>query len=150
VDLKPQEPAEGISKTAQYPGYESYQVPCICGNPDDTIEFTVDNDDCEVTVSTYTLQRTPWWEDPFKRHRSFSIDNELLYQINYYVRGFLNALSHRLKITWNVWIRGHVEYSQTTIMKPQQALNYSETLRQAVLRVQAYQEQIQQEKNGTL
>ena len=58
MDLKPQEPAEGITKTAQYPGYESYQVPCICGNPDDTIEFTVENDDCEVTVSTYTLQRT--------------------------------------------------------------------------------------------
>ena len=89
MDLKPQEPAEGITKTAQYPGYESYQVPCICGNPDDTIEFTVENDDCEVTVSTYTLQRTPWWEDPFKRHSSFSINNELLYQINYYVRGFL-------------------------------------------------------------
>jgi hypothetical protein len=135
VDLKPQEPAEGITKTAQYPGYESYQVPCICGNPDDTIEFTVENDDCEVIVSTYTLQRTPWWEDPFKRHSSFSIDNELLYQINYYVRGFLNAISHRVKITWNVWVHGYVEYSQTTIMKPQQALNFSEVLKNSVHRV---------------
>jgi hypothetical protein len=150
VDLTPQTPAQGISKNTEVPGYESYQVPCICGNPDDTIEFTVDNDDCEVTVSTYTLQRTPWWEDPFNRYRSYQIDNELLFQINYYVRGFLNALSHRLKITWSVWVRGYVEYSQTTIMKPQQALNYSETLRQAVQRVQTHQEQSQQEENGTL
>lgn len=135
MDLKPQKPAEGISITAQYPGFESYQVSCICGNPDDTIEFTVENDDCEVIVSTYTLQRTPWWEDPFKRHRSFSINNELLYQINYYVRGFLNALSHRLKITWSVWVNGHVKYSQTIIMKPQQALNFSETLKRSVERV---------------
>jgi hypothetical protein len=137
MDLTPELPAQGISKTSKYPGYESYQVPCICGNPDDTIEFTVDVDDCEVTVSTYTLQRTPWWEDPFKRHRSFGINNELLYQINYYVRGFLNALSHRLKVTWSVWVHGHVKYSQTTIMTPQQALNYSETLRQAVANVQS-------------
>jgi hypothetical protein len=141
MDLTPETPAQGISKTAQYPGYESYQVPCICGNPDDTIEFTVDNDDCEVTVTTYTLQRTPWWEDPFKRHSSYKIDNELLFQINYYVRGFLNALSHRLKITWSVWVRGYVEYSQTTIMKPQQALNYSETLKRAVENVIKYQDQ---------
>lgn len=137
MDLTPETPAQGISKTGQYPGYESYQVPCICGNPDDTIEFAVENDDSEVTVSTYTLQRTPWWEDPFKRHQSFKIENELLFQINYYIRGFLNALSHRLKVTWSVWIRGYVEYSQTTIMKPQQALNYSETLRQAVANVQS-------------
>jgi hypothetical protein len=142
VDLIPETPAQGISKTAQVPGYESYQVPCICGNPDDTIEFIVDVDEGEITVSTYTLQRTPWWEDPFKRYQSFNIDNELLFQINYYVRGFLNALAHRLKITWNVWVRGHVEYSQTTIMKPQQALNYSETLRQAVERVTAHSQSV--------
>ena len=141
MDLTPETPAQGISKNTQFPGYESYQVSCICGNPDDTIEFTVDNDDCEVTVSTYTLQRTPWWEDPFKRHQSYKIENELLFQINYYVRGFLNALSHRLKVTWSVWIRGHVEYSQTTIMKPQQALNYSETLKRAVENVSKYQDQ---------
>jgi hypothetical protein len=140
MDLTPESPAQGISKNTELPGYESYQVHCICGNPDDTIEFTVENDDCEVTVSTYTLQRTPWWEDPFKRHQSYQIENELLFQINYYVRGFLNALSHRLKITWSVWIRGHVKYSQTTIMKAQQALNYSEALKRAVENVSKYQD----------
>lgn len=138
MDLTPQEPAEGIMKTADAPKFKMYQIQCSCGSPDDAIDFSVTEDHGEVIVETYTTQKTAWWKDPFKKNYSFKIKNELLYNINYYVRGFLNGLAHRLSITWDVWVKGYVQYSQTTIMTPQQALNYSHTLRKAVEQIQSY------------
>jgi hypothetical protein len=150
VDLKPQEPAEGIYAQRNYPGFESYTIPCSCGNADDNMEIIVEEEHGEVSVQTYTLQKTAWWIDRFDQHKSYDIKNEFLFQLNYYIRGFLNALWHRCKVTWAVWVHGNVEYHQTAILTPQQALNFSETLKNSVIRVQAYQEQIRQEKNGTL
>lgn len=142
MDLKPQRPAIGIMQTANGPEFKMYKIDCSCGNPDDTIEFSVDGSDGEVIVQTYTTQKTAWWADPFKKNKSFEIRNQWLFQINYYVRGFLNSLAHRLKVTWEVWVQGYVKYSQSTIMTPQQALNYSEALRLAVKDVHASQEKI--------
>lgn len=138
MDLNPQEPAEGIMTTYNAPGFKMYHIECNCGNPDDAIDFIVEENAGEVSVQTYTLQKTAWWQDPFNQKKSFDIKNEWLYNINYYVRGFLNAISHRIKITWDVWVNGRVKYSQTTYMTAQQALNYSQTLRQAVENVQNF------------
>ena len=151
MDLTPQTPAAGIMQTYMSPDFESYRIECSCGSADDAIELVVEETHGEVIVSTHTRQKTAWWSDTFQQHKSYEINNELLFQINYYVRGFLNALTHRLKVTWAVWIHGCVEYSQSTVMTPQQALNYSDTLRCAVERVVDQQEQIRrQEQNGTL
>lgn len=139
MDLKPQKPAEGIMQISNYPDLKIYQVECNCGNPDDSITFCVESDGSEVIVSTSTVQRTPWWNDPFKRNQSYQFENEFLYNLNYYVRGFLNGIAHRLSITWDVWVNGHVKYSQSTIMTAQQALNYSHTLKKAVHDVQNIQ-----------
>lgn len=138
MDLKPQEPAEGILKISDAPAFKHYHVECNCGNSDDDIDFIVSETHGEIIVETYTTQKTAWWNDPFKQNKSFDIKNELLYELNYYARGFLNAISHRLRITWDVWVHGHVKYSQSTIMTPQQALNYSHTLKQAVENVQNF------------
>ena len=132
MDLTPQTPAEGIMQTHNLPGFETYRVECSCGNEDDAIVFTVEETHGEVIVETYTTQKTSWWDDPFRQHKSYEIENPWLFELNYYVRGFLNALSHRLKVTWAVWIRGHVKYSQSTIMTPQQAINYAHTILKAV------------------
>lgn len=142
MDLTPQTPAAGIMQTYMSPDFESYRIECSCGSADDAIELVVEETHGEVIVSTHTRQKTSWWSDPFQQSKSYDINNELLFQINYYVRGFLNALSHRLRVTWAVWIRGHVDYSQSTVMTPQQALNYSEVLRQAVERVTQHQQSI--------
>lgn len=136
MDLKPQLPAQGIMQTHDSPMFKMYRVECNCGTADDAIEFTVDGSYGEIVVQTYTTQKTAWWEDPFKKNESFQIENEFLYQLNYYVRGFLNAIAHRLRITWDVWVHGHVKYSQSTIMTPQQAVNYAHTLIEAVEDVQ--------------
>ena len=135
MDLTSQTPALGVMQTYNSPGFETYKIECSCGSADDAIELVVEETHGEVIVSTHTRQKTAWWSDPFRQHKSYELNNELLFQINYYVRGFLNALTHRLKVTWAVWIHGCVEYSQSTVMTPQQALNYSDTLRRAVERV---------------
>jgi len=151
MDLRPEQPAQGIMQITNYPDLKIYHIECSCGNSDDAIDFSVEEDHGEIVVHTYTTQKTAWWRDPFQQRKSYEIENEFLYQLNYYVRGFLNAMAHRLCITWDVWVNGYAKYSQTTIMTPQQALNYSETLRLAVERVQEYQQQIrEQDKNGTL
>ena len=138
MDLKPQEPAEGIMQTYNYPNFRTYHIECACADPDDAIDFIVEESHGEIVIQTSTTQKTSWWDDPFKKRQSFDIKSELLFNINYYVRGFLNALAHRLCITWDVWVKGHVKYSQTTIMTPQQAINYSNVLQQAVEQVQSY------------
>lgn len=148
MDLKPQEPAVGIMQTHNSPDFKMYHVECSCGNSDDAIDFTVEEDAGEVIVQTFTVQKTAWWKDPFQQRKSYEIENEFLYQLNYYVRGFLNAMAHRLRITWDVWVHGYVRYSQSTIMTPQQALNYSDTLRQAVKNVVAEQEQRRREREN--
>lgn len=135
MDLKPQEPAEGITRNLRYPGFESYTIPCSCGNTDDDIQIIVEEEHGEVSIQTYTLQKTDWWTDRFDRHSSYDIKNELLFQLSYYARSFLNSLWYRLQVTWKVWINGYVEYQQTAILTPQQALNFSATLKRSVERV---------------
>jgi hypothetical protein len=135
VDLKPQEPAEGITRDRKYPGFESYRIPCSCGSSDDDIQIIVEEEYGEVSIQTYTLQKTDWWSDRFNKQKSYAIKNEFLFQLNYYARSFLNSLWYRLRVTWDVWVRGHVEYYQTAILTPQQALNLSEALKKSIKRV---------------
>lgn len=131
--MEPQKPAEGISLQKDFGNSKFYTVPCSCGNPDDEIDFSVEVEDWgEITVNTYTKQKTSWWDDPFTQNKSYDYDKEWQYHVNYWLRGVLNGLVHRLKITWQVWVKGYVEYSQTTIMSKQQAVNYAATLNQAI------------------
>ena len=139
MDLKPQEPAQGISLIHKGPDFATYRVDCNCGNDDDSIIFEVEVTDWqEIEVSHYTTQKTPWWSDPFKQNQSFDIKNELLYNIVYSLKGFLNAIAHRLKVTYSVWVKGYVKYESTTILTQQQALNYSATLQKAVQDVEDF------------
>jgi hypothetical protein len=133
--LEPQLPAEGILTISDYGTSKIYKVDCTCGNEDDAITFEVDVDDYyNITVNTWTVQKTSWWDDPFKQTESI---NKLdpyssWWTINYFVRAWLNSIAHRCKITWQVWTKGYVRYNSSTIMTRQQALNYAATLQQAV------------------
>lgn len=138
--MSPQTPAEGICLQKSFPDAKFYSVPCSCGNSDDDIEFSVEVENHgEIFVHTYTKQKTSWWEDPFDQVKSFNHDKEWWCNINYRLRGFLNGLAHRLKVTWSVWAKGYVEYSQDTVMTKQQALNYAATLNQAVKDLEEFQ-----------
>lgn len=130
--MDPQKPAEGISLTAKFEDSVFYRVDCQCGNPDDAIDFIVeiDSDVQQVTVSTHTTQKTPWWNEVVKPR--YDIDNEFLQGVNWFWSGFINGLFTRLKLTWNVWVHGYVNYESYTCMNKQQATNYAHALANAV------------------
>jgi hypothetical protein len=132
-DLKPQIPAVGIMKTSDWGNSKMYKIQCTCGNDDDSIEFMVEADDLDmITITTFTTQKTAYWDRPFDLSETYKIKNAFLSSIAYGWLIFLNGLHHRLKMTWNLWFDGYLKYQQSTIMSRQQALNYAEALKSAI------------------
>jgi hypothetical protein len=101
--MKSQTPAEGILKRNDWGDAVTYQVVCQCGDSNHDHMVWIETDDTrEVTVTTYTQQKTKWWE------------------------------MGRLRSVWQLLTQGYIEYEATIIMTQQQALNYAETLKKAV------------------
>jgi len=102
--MKAQTPAEGILKRNEWGDSVWYQVTCVCGDADHDHNVWIETDDnTEVTVTTYTRQKSAkWWE------------------------------RNRWSAIWTLLTRGYVEYEASIIMTQQQALNYAETLKTAV------------------
>lgn len=130
--MNPQTPAEGISVTSKHEDSVFFRVNCQCGNTDDDIDFIVeiDPDVQQVIVSTYTKQKTPWWNETVKPR--YDIDNEFLQGLNWIWTGFVNGFVNRAKLTWNIWAHGYIKYESCTIMDKQQATNYAHALAGAV------------------
>jgi hypothetical protein len=99
--MKPQTPAEGILLRKDFGDAKSYNVQCECCGSDCEHNVWVEADSAGVTVTTYTQQKTKWWE--FTRWR----------------------------IIWTMLTKGYVEYEASIIMSEQQALNYAEVLKSA-------------------
>ena len=101
--MKAQKPAEGILLNKDFGDAKSYTVVCECGCGDHEHKIWVEaEDDWQVTVNTYTAQKTNWWSKTRWRH------------------------------IWQLLTKGYVEYEACIIMNEQQALNYAETLKQAI------------------
>ena len=100
--MNSQTPAEGIYKHKEWGDSVMYGVPCECTDSNHQHNVWIEADECEVSVTTYTQQKTKWWE--------------------------LN----RFKIIWTLLTKGYIEYEASLIMTEQQALNYSETLKKAI------------------
>ena len=117
----PQEPAEGVLKINDFGSSKFYLVACQCGNPDDDIRLEIEADDHTVSVHQWTRVKTNWWATPTK-----------------FV--WLNGVIHRIRLTYELWIKGQLEYESYTLMNSQQAINYARTLTQAVDDVQKYRQ----------
>ncbi len=135
--MKPQLPAEGIVLDNDFGDCKFYTVPCTCGSDDHSIKFCMEVSDDgfdSVVVTTWTQQTTEFWKDPFKQNESFQLKNKswLWFVVNYYLRGWLNSLSHRLACTYKIWTGGTIKYSSTTIMSKQQAINYAATIHKVI------------------
>ena len=113
MKLAPQQPAVGILKQSDWGDSKSYKVPCSCCGSDCEHNVWVEADDHSVTVTTYTKQKSKWWE--------------------------LN----RFQKIWCLLTQGYVEYEASIIMTEQQALNYAETLRSAVKDVKEFKKNVQ-------
>jgi hypothetical protein len=119
--MKFQTPAEGIMLKKNFGNSIMYNIACDCGNAEDDIGMTVEADDCGVTVHHYVKVKTNWWTD----HNKFK-----------FISGFIT----RLKLTYSIWVNGYLEYESWTLMTEQQALNYSETLKSASVKVKEYKQ----------
>lgn len=124
--MESQQPAEGIMITKDFQDAKFFKLACSCGNPDDEVAFIVELDETgEIILTTYTTPKTEWWKDPFNRLKS-KWPGEL------WIRQLLNKLAHRIRVTWDVWTKGYVKYSQTTILSQQQAVNYASAIINAI------------------
>ena len=111
--MTPQTPAEGILLHKEYGDAKHYTVPCECCSTDCAHNVWVEADDTGVAVTTYTQQKTKWWE--------------------------LN----RWQIIWRLLTKGYVEYEASIIMTRQQAVNYAGVLTSAVADVETFRGQRQ-------
>jgi len=135
--MKPQLPAEGILKTNDYGNSKWYHVVCGCGQPDHAVTVEVEADEMGVSVNTYATVKTNYWSETVEKR--YDIDNPWLQEFDWFWKGLVNGLVTRLKLTWAVWVNGYVKCETTTLMSKQQALNYAETLKQAIKDVEDFQ-----------
>jgi hypothetical protein len=145
MDLRPQEPAEGILKSHDWGNSKMYHIVCTCGNSDDAIEVEIEADQ-EVTVTHYVTVKTDWWTETIEKR--YDIDNEVLQEIDWFAKNFINGLITRIKLTWSIWVHGYLKYQATTVMSEQQAINYAETLKSASKDVKEFQNQKAEKTNG--
>jgi hypothetical protein len=106
--IQAQAPAQGILKRSDWGDAITYQVVCECGDSNHDHNVWVEADDGNVTVTTYTTQKSKWWT--------------------------LN----RWQTIWILLTKGYVEYEANIIMTEQQAVNYAETLKKAVEDVKSF------------
>jgi hypothetical protein len=108
--MTPQIPAVGILKRNNWGDAVAYQVVCQCGDSNHDHNVWIEAEDNEISVITYTQQKSKWWE------------------IN------------RWQKIWTLLTRGYIEYEASIIMTEQQALNYAETLKLAIADVKKFKE----------
>lgn len=128
--MKAQTPAEGILKRNDFGDSKYYQIVCSCGQEYHDHNVEVEADECGVNVNIYATMKTDYWTETVKPR--YDIDNEVLQETEWFVKGLINGLVRKLKLTWELWTTGAVTTETTIHMSEQQALNYAETLKSAV------------------
>jgi len=109
--MNAQVPAEGIMKTNDWGDSRVYRIACNCGDENHNHNMWVEADDCDITVTIYTQQKSKWWS------------------------------MNRWQTIWTLLTKGYIEYEGSIIMTEQQALNYSETLKKAIKDVANFKSQ---------
>jgi hypothetical protein len=108
--MKAQTPAEGIVKTNDWGLTKTYKVVCSCHDDDHSHNVWVEVEDYgEIAVIVYTTTISPFWS--------------------------LN----RWRQMWQLLTRGYVKSEVALSMTEQQALNYAETLNQAIKDIKTLQ-----------
>ncbi len=138
--MKAQEPAEGILKTHDWGNSKWYQVVCGCGQDYHSHQVEVEADDAGVNVTVYATVKSDYWFETVKKN--YDIDNIWLQEVEWFFKDLINGLISRLKVTWEVWVKGTVTAQTTITMTEQQAFNYSETLKSAIADVKSFRNSI--------
>jgi hypothetical protein len=135
--MKAESPASGILRTNDFGKSKWYQVVCGCGQPDHTLTVEVEADEMGVNVNTYATVKTNYWSETVEKR--YDIDNPWLQEWDWFWKGLVNGFLTRLRLTWDIWVKGYVRAETTALMSKQQTLNYAETLKQAIKDVEDFQ-----------
>ena len=135
--MKAQTPAEGILKRNDFGDSMYYQVVCSCGQEyhDHNVEIEADSH-TGVNVHIYTTVKTDYWTESVAPR--YDIDNEVLQEVDWFLKNLYNSTIRKLKLTWELWTTGAVTAQTTIAMTEQQGLNYAETLKAAVKQVKEF------------
>ena len=139
--MKAEQPAEGILKTGDYGNSKWYHVVCGCGQPDHQLTVEVEAEDTGISVNTYVTLKTDYWTERFRPR--YDHDNEMFERMDWAWKGWVNGLWRKIKLTRDIWFKGYVQTESTILMTQQQALNYAETLKQAIEDVEAFRKEQQ-------
>lgn len=122
---KTQIPAKGVAITHEDTNTIYFTV---LANPslDYTHEVVVEKDGEFTTVSISTIQKTDCWSVVIPLR--YDIESEFLQNLDWAWKGIINSLYTRLKLTYNIWVDGHVRYESHVYLDKQTALNYGKTL----------------------
>ena len=134
--MKAQKPAEGILKRNDFGDSIYYQIVCGCGQPNHDHNVEVEADSTGVNVHIYTTVKTDYWTETVPKR--YDIDNEILQEIDWFLKDLYNSTIRKIKLTWELWTTGAITAETTIAMSEQQGLNYAETLKEAVKQVKEF------------
>jgi hypothetical protein len=100
--MNAQIPAEGIMKTNDWGDSKVYRIACNCGDENHNHNMWVEADDHDIQVTIYTTAKTNWWN----KTRWYHI--------------------------WTLLTNGYIDTESAVHLTKQQALNYAETLKNAI------------------
>jgi len=106
--MKTQTPAEGVMKTNDWGDSKVYRIACNCGDENHNHNMWVEADDHDITVTIYTTGKTNYWS----KTRWYHI--------------------------WTLLTKGYIDTESTVCLSKQQALNYAETLKSAIVDVDTF------------
>lgn len=135
--MKSQKPADGILLDKNFGSEIIYKINCLCGSPDCTHTVWIEADDDGVQVKTYTRQSTDSWQKILEP--TSDIENNWLWTVRYKVCEFINDIYNRVRLSYQIWSKGYVDFHAEIMMSKQQALNYSAALKQAISKTQRFQ-----------
>lgn len=136
--MNAQLPAEGILLNKDFGTAKSYTVYCTCGCGIEQNLWVEAEEDFGITIHTYTIEKTDYWTEAVPKR--YDISNDWIQEFDWFWKDLWNGLCKRLRLTKNIWVDGYVKYESTMILTKQQALNYSEILKQAIEDVEQFRE----------
>jgi hypothetical protein len=112
--MKYQIPAEGILKHNDWGDSKVYRVACECGDESHNHNVWIEAEDTGVVVTVYTTNQTNFWS----KTRWYHI--------------------------WTLITKGYIDTESSVHLTKQQALNYAETLKSAIIDVEDFRKKNEQ------
>lgn len=140
--MRAEKPAEGILKRGDWGDSKMYQVVCGCGQEYHDHNVEVEADETGIHVNIYATVKTDYWSETIEKR--YDIDNEILQEVDWFLKDLINGIIRKVKLTWQLWTTGAITTETTIALTQQQAFNYAETLKSAIKDVTEFREQVKE------